>query len=329
MQGGECDDQIADTHWGLIVSDLELCTLGSRWLRREEYSMIEVSECVICDGPIRQIKRAVVAPFLAKRIWSRAPFCVDLVKCESCEFMFYNPRLDDADLQREYEGYRSDGYLHMRHSFEPWYTAKFNADLGSKTSYETRRALLAPIIRKHVGQRKVNRILDYGGDHGDLVLGLFEDAELFLYDISGAAALPGVTPIGDPARCKPDLIVNSNVLEHVGFPRVLVSQILQAAPEGGLVFVEVPCEFALGATRIVRRIAQIGIMVLRQPRLAPYLFRPAALYMMHEHINYYTEHCLTTLMRSCGSKVVASGTYPYSGRAGKADVAWCLAEKRS
>lgn len=289
--------------------------------------MIEVSSCVICEQPIRHLKKALVAPFLAKRIWKKPPFCVDLVECDGCGFMFYNPRLDDGELQREYEGYRSDEYLRMRHSYEPWYTAKFNEDLGSQRSYEIRRALLAPILRNHVGRRKICRVLDYGGDHGDLITGLFDGAQLFLYDISGATPLPGVTPTREPASCEADLIVNSNVLEHVGFPRVLVGQILEAAPDGGLVFVEVPCEFALGFARIARRIAQVGIMSLRRPSLVPRLFRPAAFYMMHEHINYFTERCLTTLMEACGSTVVASGAYPYSGAAGTADMAWCLARK--
>src|SRR5580658_8576275 len=165
------------------------------------------------------------------------------------------------------------------------------------------------------------------GGHGDLIKGLFEGAELFVYDISGATPLQGVTPTKEPASCKADLIVNSNVLEHVGFPRVLVGQILEAAPKGGLVLVEVPCEFAMGFSRIARRIAQVGLMSLRRPSRAPQLFRPAALYMMHEHINYFTENSLTTLMRSCGSTVIASGAYPYSGTAGTADMAWCLAQK--
>ena len=33
--------------------------------------MIEVAACVICDGQIRRLKRALVAPFLATRIWQR------------------------------------------------------------------------------------------------------------------------------------------------------------------------------------------------------------------------------------------------------------------
>jgi hypothetical protein len=291
--------------------------------------MIEVSSCVICEGRIRELKRALVAPFLDKRIWNRTPFCVGLVKCDICGFMFYNSRPEEAELQREYSNYRSEEYLQLRHSFEPWYTAKFNADLASAAHYQLRRAKLVPILRENLSNRKINRVLDYGGDHGSLVIGIFDSAELFLYDISGAAAAPGVTPTSDPAGCKADLIINSNVLEHVGFPRVLVNEILQAAPEGGLIFLEVPCEQALGLKRIARRVAQIGLMTLARPSLAPHVVRPASLYMMHEHINYFTEHCLATLVSACGATVLASGIYPLDATAGNENVGWCLAQKNS
>ena len=137
--------------------------------------MIEITSCAVCDGPIRHVKRALVAPFLAKRIWNRKPFSLDLVRCQACGFMFYNPRLDNAELQRAYSGYRSNEYLKMRNKFEPWYTEKFNADLASDSHYESRRAKLAPIFKQNLDGRKIRRVLDYGGDHGDLMLGLFGD----------------------------------------------------------------------------------------------------------------------------------------------------------
>ncbi len=154
--------------------------------------------------------------------------------------------------------------------------------------------------------------------------GLFDGAEAFVYDISGIAAAAGVSATNDPAGCKADLIINSNVLEHVGFPRLLVNEIFQAAPKGGLVYLEVPCELPFGVARISRRIAQIGVMAITRPTLARSVARPASLYMMHEHINYFTEQSLAALMRSCGGMVIAAGSYPSSGRAGKADMAWCL-----
>lgn len=289
--------------------------------------MTPPSTCVICDGPIGELEHALVAPFIAWRIWNRDPFCIDLVQCEACGFTFYNPRPDDDELAREYVGYRSDEYLQMRRSFEPWYTKKFNADLASPAHYHSRRAMLAPIFRQHVRGKTVRSVLDHGGDHGDLMLGLFGDAELFLYDISGATPAPGVTAVSDPASCRSDLIICSNVLEHVGFPRVLVSQILDAAPSGGLIFLETPCENALGWNRILRRIAQIPLMIAAKPRLTAHLLQQATLYMMHEHINYYAEQSLATLMNKCGGIVIASGFYSLTARAGSDGVVWVLGEK--
>lgn len=289
--------------------------------------MTEVSTCVVCDGPIQNVKRALVAPFLARRMWDRDPFCVDLVRCRDCGFAFYNPRLEDADLQRLYGGYRSDEYRKMRHASEPWYTERFNADLASAAHYTMRRAKLAPIFQQHLHGRTIPSVLDYGGDHGDLMLGLFGNAQLFLYDISGADPAPGVTAVHDPAACRASLIINSNVLEHVGFPRALVSDMFKAAPSGGLVFLEVPCEAALGIRRIVRRTAQMAVIAAARPSLARHVLRPATFYMMHEHVNYFTEHSLNTLMRVCGGEVVASGKYPLAAEASNEGVVWCLGEK--
>ncbi len=60
----------------------------------------------------------------------------------------------------------------------------------------------------------------------------------------------------------------------------------------------------------MRRMAQIPFMIAAKPRLAAHLLHPATFYMMHEHINYYTEKCLATLMDKSGGKVIASGFYP-------------------
>ena len=65
-------------------------------------------------------------------------------------------------------------------------------------------------------------------------------------------------------------------------------------------------------------------MALTRPALAGFAARPAILYMMHEHVNYFTEQSLATLMRSSGCAVVASGSYSVGRRAGNGDMAWCL-----
>lgn len=289
--------------------------------------MIEVSNCVICDGQIRRRKRALVAPFLATRIWKRAPFCVDLVECRDCGFLFFNPRLDDDETSRLYADYRSEEYQRMRHASEAWYTPKFNSNFASTSIYERRRAALKRLLCQHLNGRKIERILDYGGHRGELVAGLLEGAQAFVFDISGIAAVDGVISTKVPAACRADLIINSNVLEHIAFPKKLVTDALTAAPENGLLFLEVPCELPLELFRLARRTAQLGVMTLTRPRVGLHVFRPASLYMMHEHINYFNKQTLATLVRRCGGHVLASGTYPSSGKDRRADLAWCLASK--
>jgi hypothetical protein len=129
-----------------------------------------------------------------------------------------------------------------------------------------------------------------------------------------------VTSTTDPVGCKADLIINSNVLEHVGFPRQLLGECLKASPAGGLIFIEVPCESPFGWDRIIRRIGQIGITSITRPGLARSVLRPSSLYMMHEHVNYFTERSLATLMRSSGGAVIGSGSYSLDN----GNVAWCL-----
>lgn len=286
--------------------------------------MIEVSKCVVCDGEIRKLRTALVAPFLAKRIWNRPPFTVAVVRCQACGFMFYNPRLDDEEAKRLYADYRLPEYQQMRHASEPWYTVRFNADVASPVVYERRRPVLAAILRQHLGNRKVRRVLDYGGDRGDLVRGLIDGAAAFVYDISGIPAVDGVTATNDPAECKADLVINSNVFEHVGFPRVLLEEIVKAIPHGGLVFLEVPREFPFGFARVFRRIVQSGIVALTRPALARHVLRPASLYLMHEHINYFSEQSLAALIRSCGCSVIGGGSYVMDSGVEKAPMVWCL-----
>jgi hypothetical protein len=169
--------------------------------------------------------------------------------------------------------------------------------------------------------RSIRSVLDYGGDRVDLVCGLIEGAKAYVYEISGIPPVDGVTSTVAPARCCPDLVINSNVLEHVGFPRELLSSIVRATPAGGLVFLEVPCETPFGAERILRRIAQSGIVSLTRPSLARYVLTPASLYMMHEHVNYFTEGSLAALMLACECTVIASGRYAPEGGT---NMVWCL-----
>jgi hypothetical protein len=289
----------------------------------------KVSTCVLCSGKIELRKKALVAPFLARLIWGRTTFHVELVECVDCGFIFYNPRLEPGEEERLYSGYRSDEYQQMRQAFEPWYTKKFNHSLQSPDIIALRQQRLSELFRARLSLAS-SKVLDFGGNRGELVKGLIPGAEPFVYDISGVAPLDGVGHCRDLAACKAgqfDLIVNSNVLEHVGFPRVLIDQLTSIAAPGTLAFIEVPCESPFERMAVLKRVVQEALLAVLRPRVAVSLARPSMLYLMHEHINFYTPKSLAALMTASGWSVVDSAQYSINSPFGKSWMAWCLAKK--
>jgi 2-polyprenyl-3-methyl-5-hydroxy-6-metoxy-1,4-benzoquinol methylase len=287
--------------------------------------MITAKQCVLCGGEIVTRKQGVVAPFLARRIWNGKPPAVELVECRSCTFLFFNPRLEPEEEQRLYTGYRLEEYQRMRHSCEPWYTPGFNAKLPSYTM--GRREKLGSVLKPFVEGLEKPSILDFGGDRGQLIQGLIPNASGYVYDISEVESLEGIGYCRDLEECRKqqfDLIICSNVLEHVGFPGTIMDQIKEIAAPKTLIFIEVPFESPFGSTLVMRRLAQIGILAVTRPSVAQMLAKPGFLYLMHEHINYYNSKALETLMKTSGGTVVASDSYLCEGQIGKGTMGWCL-----
>src|SRR4051794_32431223 len=114
--------------------------------------MNTVTECVICEGAIVRLRKGITAPFLARRIWQRLPFAVDLAQCCRCGFIFFNPRLEQHEEERLYAGYRGGDYQATRYSCEPWYTRKFNGRLTDPKYCAVRRTALAPVLARYLAK---------------------------------------------------------------------------------------------------------------------------------------------------------------------------------
>ena len=294
--------------------------------------MIHVRECVICSQPITKNseKKAVVAPFLAGRIWGSSAFPASLLRCEKCDFSFFTPRMEDSEIARLYQDYRGTAYQKQRHSYEPWYTESFNRGLSSEAAFAGRVAQLQPVLGRLGLQERVKRVLDFGGDRGQLVSAAFPNAECYVYDISGVEPLPGVTAIPQKDELRQlqfDLIVTSNLFEHVSFPLQLNRDIDSIAGSGTLIFHEVPCEAATGGMTLLKRIVQSAILIGMRPAIAARMLRPGMFTWMHEHVNYFSVRALETMVNATGWKVLAADTYALGDgpRAGK--MVWCLAQK--
>ena len=290
--------------------------------------MITVSSCPSCGEAISRCRRALVSPFLARRIWKRDPFEIALMRCGTCGLFFFNPRLEPDEEARLYSGYRGAEYQSLRQYFEPWYTQRFNASITSPEFLEVRKTKIREILQEFVSAKQTSRILDFGGAQGELVLNLIPGAESYVYDVSGVESLDGVSACADLEECRNqnfDLILCSNVLEHLGSPRTAVEQMRQIARPDTLLWVDVPHESPCGSTLVGRRVLQTALLSVTRPRVALSLAKPGALYLMHEHVNFFGEQALRRTVATAGWTVTQSGSYGLRGPLGRQEWVWALA----
>ena len=298
--------------------------------------MYGATRCLICNGNSLESRRACFSPFIAKRIWNRRPFPIELLRCKACSFIFANPRFDPEEEKALYTGYRAAEYQKVRHACEPWYTEEFNRSMFSPEVLAKRRGPLAAIFREHI-PHSVKTILDFGGDRGDLFEGLVPGSSTHVYDISGIEPVNGIKTLRSLDECavhRFDLIACSNVLEHVGSPRSIVDEINRIAAPDSLFFIEVPSESPFGAAGFVKRFAQQLILLGARPGLAISMLPLDFARQVHEHVNFFSLESLTKLMHVSGLEVLAKGLYPSEGfsfgpyKLAAGRIAWCLARRQ-
>jgi len=252
-----------------------------------------------------------MAPFLAERIWDRKSFPIRLAECSHCGFAFFNPRMEAEEEKRLYAEYRSESYQQMRFRHEPWYTEGFNNQLSAEQIMVFRRQLLGSILAQYANPGAVHSVLDFGGDGGQLIQDM-PAAGKYVYDISGVPKRNGIVGLNAFADCLArsyDLVICSNVLEHVSFPKQVVSQITQLARPNTLIYLDVPLESPLSPSSIFKRMCQMLVLCGLRVKDAVSLLRPGMFYLMHEHVNFFSVKSLSALAKSMGIRVVATGQY--------------------
>jgi hypothetical protein len=270
-----------------------------------------VSCCLICETDQVTRHRGLVAPFLARRIWDRKSFPATLLRCAECSFQFFTPRLELEEEVRLYTGYRNAEYQKERFATEPWYTEKLNTALSSPETMAGRRSAVSAVLTTNLADGVIKNILDFGGARGELIENLIPGARGFVYDISQIEPLPGIESVALGARRDFDLVICSNVFEHVASPRLLLEEVLSFCSPGSYVFIEVPEETPLDGKCILKRLAQAGWLVAARPEVAMEVLPMGTTYVMHEHLNFYSPTALRRLLLTKpGMRIVAEGAYP-------------------
>jgi hypothetical protein len=261
--------------------------------------------CICCDGARLSRTPAVLAPFLACRIFGYEPaeitadwglrdiksghaytMCHSL-ECADCGMLFLDMRFDDEEMSGLYHGYRDEDYTATRDRLEPGY-AERNKHFQAGNRY-------TPMVEQFLAPHlpAAPRVLDHGGDTGRNTPFRGRAEAHHVYDISGLPPIAGakIVSLEDAKRQTYDLIVSSQVLEHVSAPAWLLREMVALMGDETMIYLEVPHEELI-------RAATPGAAVGAQKRY------------WHEHINFYTERSLEALLRGAGLAEVARQSTP-------------------
>jgi len=259
------------------------------------------SHCVCCDSVELQRSPAVLMPFIAHRIYQWEPVLIDeswglrtisgghayslchSLLCLDCHLLFLDIRFSNAEISRLYKDYRGFEYTELRDRYEPGYKARTEGLTQGINYLDAVETFLAPHLPATIA------LLDWGGDTGVNTPFKHGDANsIDLYDISGAETTGKIRKVSrqTAAYNRYDLIVCSNVLEHVPYPRELLEDIQSMMQVSTVLYLEVPRE------NLVRDNPDPSTL-LRKKR------------HWHEHINFFSERALMALLRSAGLSVLS------------------------
>jgi SAM-dependent methyltransferase len=261
--------------------------------------------CVACDGERLKHVPAVLMPFIADRVfgWRTTEISPEwglrdlpagmacsvckTMMCEDCGMLFLDMRFDDEEMAALYQDYRGEAYAAARDRFEPGYAARNAIMLDGSAYIDQIEAILEPHLRPRP------RVLDWGGDTGVNTPFRSRAAQLDIYDISNRPLVDGARSVGiDAVKTNVyDLIVFSNVLEHVPYPRDSLREIVNVMRPETILYVELPHEE-------IMRADENPAHRLDQKR------------HWHEHINFFTPAALDAVFGDVGLTIIERKSLP-------------------
>jgi len=254
--------------------------------------MTVARQCVVC-GSHNLIKvSAVLAPFLADRIFDWKPMDIDAslgfrdiqsghayalcntLCCGECQMLFLDMRFDDDEMERLYDGYRDENYTTLRSSYESGYEMINQVLEGKRWDYVRQVELfLQPYLPKELC------ILDFGGDDGANTPFVDTANTVHIFDISGKKTLHNAVAVTideiEKQQYEYSLVTCMQVLEHVSDPHQIVQQLVELSGQKTLIYLEIPLE-----------------TLMINPKEKFYTKKR----LWHEHINFFSPMALERLV---------------------------------
>jgi hypothetical protein len=254
--------------------------------------------CVCCGSSSLRKSPAVLMPFVAHRAFGWTPAVIDetwglssisngnayslcnSIECPDCGLLFLDIRFSEEEMASLYSGYRGDEYVHLRERYEPGYRDR-NERLAAGAGYlhEVERFLSPHLPRSMT-------ILDWGGDTGRNTPFAGRWLRRHVLDINEEASASAAERVSKrhALQQRYDLVVCSNVLEHVPHPYDTVMEMRGALGRGTVLYLEVPFE------NLMRSVAPASRLTTKRH--------------WHEHVNFFTESALRCLLTACRLRVI-------------------------
>jgi hypothetical protein len=252
------------------------------------------NQCVCCGSFNLKSSPAILMPFISHRVFGWAPVVIDdswglrtirnghaysickTMLCTDCGFLFLDIRFTDSELANLYRDYRGTEYNDLRESYEPGFMKR---NVALKTGVDYLDKIEEPLLKLPV------RVLDWGGDTGKNTPFKRKSTTLDVYDISNAPLVSGVRRVTKQQALETDydVVVCSNVLEHVPYPADLLSDLKKVTRQDTILYVEVPFE----------EVMRNGVSELPEKKRH-----------WHEHINFFSEMSLQHLLKNVGMEVL-------------------------
>ncbi|MFH0710523.1 MAG: class I SAM-dependent methyltransferase [Pseudomonadota bacterium] len=221
--------------------------------------MTVARQCVVCGSHNLVKVSAVLAPFLADRIFDWKPMDIDesfgfrdipighayalcnTLCCSECQMLFLDMRFDDDEMGRLYSGYRDENYTELRSSYESGYEIVNQVLEGKRWDYVRQVELF---LQPHLSGDM--RILDFGGDDGANTPFIDTADTVHIFDISGKTTLHNAVAVTideiKKYQCEYSLVTCMQVLEHVSDPHQIIQQLVDLSGKRTLIYLEIPLE---------------------------------------------------------------------------------------
>lgn len=209
-----------------------------------------INNCPACEKDNLIHRPAALSPFFEKIVFSKIRgYLINFSECPFCKYSFFNFKLSDRKLSNLYQDYRQEKYFQLRNKYEPWYSRRIHNDLhtGYKSAVKFKREFFIKKINELNIKNDFKNILDFGGYQGEMIKNIspgFNAKNRYLYDLVEVEPLKNITKIeqGQISNLNYDLIVNSQVLEHITNPNYFLQKLHNLGNKKTIYCFDVPYE---------------------------------------------------------------------------------------